>query len=219
MLTGDEMMPDLPFPLRGKTLPVDFTQSWVQAYFDILWASTAIGTWGITFRDWFPNLENMPLYPYYTHSANDPSHLEPVDYWFFQQTRIGLNEYIGEDAADERFEIIGLEWWSYLNNIIGKSIIPPYQYKIPLSNPLSEEICELTPQQFAEHRIRLAVSNFAKNMQGDGRIICKLDKFDRGLQLSFPECPFCANELPRCNILFGVVQGMLLHLCGNLSSG
>jgi hypothetical protein len=203
----------LSIPLKGKTLPINFTQSWVQAYFDILWANTGLGTWGITFRDWFSSQEDMPLYAYY---KNNSSQFEPVDYWFFEQTRKGLDNYIGERSAYRRSEVIGFEWWSYLNDIIGNNIIPPYQFLPPLSNPLSEEIYELTPQQFTEYRIRLAVSNFAKNMEAYGGIICKLDQVDRGLQISFPECPFCANELPGCNILFGVVQGMLLHLCGIL---
>jgi hypothetical protein len=194
-------------PLRGKTLPINFTQSWVQAYFDILWGSTGLGTWGITFRDWFSNLEDMPLYPYY---KNNSSQFKPIDYWFFQQTRKGLNDYIGERSASRRSEIIGFEWWSYLNELIGHNIIPPHKF----SNPLSEEIYDFTPQQLTEYRLRLAVSNFAKNMETYGGILSKLEELERGLQITFSKCPFCANDLPGCNILFGLVQGMLLHLYG-----
>lgn len=195
-------------PLRGKTLSVNFTHGWVQAYFDILWVDTGLGNFLWSFRrDWYSDIKDMPLYPYH---KNNSSQFEPVDYWFFEQTRKGLDGYIGERAAGQRSGIIGFEWWSHLNGEIGDSIIPPFKY----SKLWSDGICELTPQQLAEYRIRLAVSNFAKNMETNGGILSRLDELERGLQISFPECPFCANDLPECNMLFGLVQGMLLHQCG-----
>jgi hypothetical protein len=194
-------------PLRGKTLPINFTQSWVQAYFNVLWASKGLGTWGIAFREWSASWINLPLHPYY---KNNSAQFEPVDYWFFEQTRRGLNDYLGELAASQYSGKIGFEWWYYLNDEIGHSILPPYKYE----NLWTESICEFTPQQLREARLRLAVVNFAKNMERGGGILSEVEEIDRGVQLSFPQCPFCANQLAECNMLFGVVQGMLFHLFG-----
>jgi hypothetical protein len=173
------------------------------------------GSWAICnyyLRNWYSDPLPNPLYSYHLKAipSGKTINLEPVDYWVLEQVRRAFNDYYGERAANRLSEIVGLEWWSYLNDLIGNNIIPPYTY----SKLHSEDLYKLTPPQFTEHRIRLAVSNFAKKMKSSGGVLVALDEFDTGMQITFSECPFCANGLPACNILFGVVQGMLLHLFG-----
>lgn len=217
-------MASSPLPLRGKTLPTNFTYGWVQAYFDILWVDIAIGNFNGAFGvNYNIRVKDMLLYLYYECACHQMKsvQLEPIDYWFFEQTRKGLNAYIGERAASDRSMMIGFEWWSYLNDIIGHNLIPPHKFRNPSSSGIYYEelksptgIHELTPPQFTHHRIGVAARNFAKKVKTAGGILTQLDEIEGGLYLTFPQCPFCANELPKCNILFGLVQGMLMHQCG-----
>lgn len=203
----------MPFlPLRGKTLPVEFAYEWIKAHIDVLWESGAAAVVNYKLLEWYPNADLSPLYPYY-HKASTNKHdlkLEPIDYWYFEQMRQALDAYYGERASYCLAARIGFAWWSYLNDLIGDNIIPSYSYR----ELISVGIHKLTSQQLAEHRIRLAVNKFAEKMETKGRISTTLNDFDTGVQITFSQCPFCANGLPECNILYGVVQGMLLHLFG-----
>jgi len=199
-------------PSRGKTLPIDFTLSWIKAHLDVIGVDGTGAICNYDTSNWCPDPLPNPLHLYNLKAipSGKTINLEPVDYWIIEQVRSSFNGYYGEQAANRLSEIVGFEWWSYLNDLIGNNLIAPYKYR----ELKSLDIHQLTSQQFTEQRIRLATKNFAKRIKSSGGVLVTLDEFDTGMQITFSECPFCANGLPACNILFGVVQGMLLHLFG-----
>lgn len=113
-------MSNLSVPLRGKTLPINlssknyrtqvinFTQSWVQAYFDILWGNIGLGAWGIIFRDWFSNMEDMPLYPYYKkqNGVNRYTHLSGANFFYSLSgpIRVGCQKFTCNTLAWKKMD-------------------------------------------------------------------------------------------------------------------
>lgn len=56
----------------------------------------------------------------------------------------------------------------------------------------------------------IACRAFATALLQEGGIECQVESTQQGTTVSFPSCPFCANRLPSCNLLRGVVEAMLL---------
>ena len=56
----------------------------------------------------------------------------------------------------------------------------------------------------------IACRAFAAVLLQEAGIECQVESTQHYTAVSFPYCPFCANQLPSCNLLRGVVEAMLL---------
>jgi hypothetical protein len=225
----------LPLTLRGKTFPVNFTHGWIQTHLNVLGADGVPGLIGFGFREWFSKIGDVPLYQYYrywwdkTIKSDDKCeyNFEPIDYWFLEQMRKSLDTYYGPAASIRIAPRLGANWWG--NSVFHTSW--QVLYNLPYLLGFDATWLEVdqdtnsqspaykpTPLIRMQRLIRLASHRFIDKMQNNGGIAGTLVEHDTGLLITFPDCPFCANQLPECNILFGVVQGMLRWISDTQSS-
>ncbi|NJN93247.1 MAG: hypothetical protein HC875_03700 [Anaerolineales bacterium] len=221
-------------PLRGKTLPVDFTYGLMQAQLELFWLDAVIGILGVSFRDWFSTVTDVPLYAYIkksdaSYSSSDFNiyqTFQPIDYWFLEQMRRGLTEYHGQAGSSSSAQLIGATWWASkhgilsqgeglynLQYLIGFDIVQSLRQVLQNPNTKHPDYYNLNPLG-RKYLTLVAFQTFSNRLQSEAGLICKVVEYDAGLFVTFPDCPFCDNKLPTCNILFGVVQGLLLWLFG-----
>lgn len=215
-------------PFRGKTLPVDFTYGLMQAHLELFLQDIVLGILGVSFQDLFSTVADVPLYAYVTQANYSSNNIEfyhnfkPVDYWYLEQMRKGFIEYYGPHSAP-RAQLIGSVWWASrrtvlsrggglydLQYLIGFDIVQSLRQVFHMKHP---DYYSLNPLG-RKNLIQVACQTFSDKLQSESGLACRITEHHTGFLITFPDCPFCANKLPTCNILFGVVQGLLLWLLG-----
>lgn len=220
--------------LRGKTLPVAFTKGLIGSIIDIFgYESGAPELLQLSvadtlpemrhWQDWFSLVATLnPLYAYYRSDLGIP---EPVDYSFLDRLRRAIDKlYPHGDAY--LAQQIGWSWWmndyplarrwysSYsLQHVAGSAIVQALQ-QTKLQPPPTAHDGEARFVWAEEQRIRIACRKFAQVIQHEGGIACTIKERERALLVHFTDCPFCANKMPDCGILFGLIERMLLWLYG-----
>lgn len=111
-------------------------------------------------------------------------------------------------------EMIGRSWWRGIPPIVQNRSYRYNLQRIVGSKLLSlYDNVDLFAMESPEPlRLRFACRIFAKVLIEDIGIQCQVDARYTTTLLTFPDCPFCANKLSECRVLFGVVKAFILWL-------
>jgi hypothetical protein len=227
------MVPPQPDP---PALSLPFAKGLMAGIVDVLGASggtPALLQWMIRemfprYQEALPNRDDLasfnPLYPYYRHLFGP---LVPVPYRYLTYLRQGLDVLNTPRASEGMALRIGQHWWQ------GE---PPFQQHRSTKDTLQylltpsmldvlhaarleyvSKIRPITPDQPSTPLepdeplfLGIVCRAFAAALVQQGGIHCQVESTQQYTAVSFPYCPFCANQLPSCNLLRGVVEAMLL---------
>lgn len=223
-------------PPEYPALPIPFVKGLMAGVVTMLGASggtPALLQWmiGETFpqhQETLPHPNQLatfnPLYPYYRQSFGQPV---PVPYHYLTYLRQGLDVLYTPRVGATMALRVGQHWWQ------GE---PPIQQhrsnKDTLQYLLTPSILDVLHDARLEYidKIRpitpgqahtplepdeplflgIACRAFAAALLQEGGIECEVESTQQGTTVSFTSCPFCANQLPSCSLLCGVVEAMLL---------
>jgi hypothetical protein len=221
---------------QQPTLPIPFAKGLMAGIVDVLGASggtPALLQWMIhemfpQYQETLPHRNELaifnPLYPFYRQSFGSPV---PVPYRYLTYMRQGLDVLYTPRAGAGMASRIGQHWWQ------GE---PPIQQhrstKDTLQYLLTSSMLDVIHEARLEYvgKIRpitpghphipvepdgplflgIACRAFAAALLQEGGIECQVESTQQDTTLSFPCCPFCANQLKSCNLLRGVIEAMLL---------
>lgn len=219
---------------RGKSIPVPFIKGLMGAIIDIFgYGAGAPDLLRLSVDDKLPPMQHWqdwlwlvatfnPLCAYYRSDLGTP---EPIDYRFLERLRQAIVTLYPQGHAflSQR---IGWSWWvndyplarrwysSYsMQHLLGPVIVQTLQ-QTTVPPPPDDHAGIARFVWTEEQRVRLACRQFVQALQSDGGISCTIVEHERALLIWFTDCPFCANRLPECGILFGLVERMILWLYG-----
>lgn len=233
---GDSSESKLLIPtLQGKTMPVDFVEGFMGAIIDIFgYGGGAPELLHLSIKDLLPRHSYdrawrktaaalNHLYPYYNGKFGTR---EPVDYVFLVRTRRAMDAMYPQGSA-YLAQQIGWSWWSNDYPVV-KRYYSNYSLQYLLGSDIAQLLRQTVLPQPPAHiagvsrfvwgeqqRVRIAARTFAQQIQHRAGIECIVRENERHLFLLFSSCPFCMDNRPDCQILYGVVQRMLLWLYGD----
>lgn len=220
---------------RGHTLPSPFVKGLMGALialfgydggtpellqFSVVDVLPALKRW----NDWLALTATVnPLCAYYRSDLGVP---EPVDYAYLERLRQAISSRYPQGHTYLARQL-GWHWWrtdypltrrwysSYsLQHLVGSEIVRSLQH-MTLPPPPTYPVVDKRFAWAEEQRVRTACRSFAHTLQNNAGIACKVKEGNRALLVRFPNCPFCANTMADCGILFGLVERMLLWLASD----
>ena len=212
--------------LYGKTLPVFFTQGYLDSLWHVVGNAQRIASYQAAAEHLIPNqtLRTQwltPLFDYMIATGKEP---QPLDYRFVTLFQMGLALF----GPEYRHNIqkwtrqAGKEWW------YGEPPISTYQDQTGLQYHFASRIRDvLNTNKFGASGIThdtvkgmsdlgsLAIATFLKYLNEESGIPFEVSITPRSIVLDVLVCPFCLQEHDLCSVWEGILQGVIEWLYGH----